>query len=73
MKVSYYYSDELTSDTEGNLVQLCRACADRNHAAVEWAGAGHEQAECELCGASNDPAYSRQLDAIMDRLAGGAR
>lgn len=31
MRVNFHYSDELTSDDEGNLVQLCRSCA-RLHA-----------------------------------------
>lgn len=69
-KVSYYFSEKLTTDAEGTLVQLCRACAARNRPDVAWAGAAHEQAECEICGASNDPAYSRQLDAVMKRLGG---
>lgn len=65
--VNSYYSDELTSDTEGNLIQLCRSCAAANRAVIQWAARGHAQAECELCPATNDPAYSRQIDALMGR------
>lgn len=70
MKVNYYYSDELTNDTEGNLVQLCGACAQRNADKVQWAQRGDHESECEICNTANDPAYSRQLDRIMNRLKG---
>ena len=49
LEVNYYYSDELTSDPEGNLVQLCRVCAERGPAM--WADRGDDDPEqlCELC------------------------
>lgn len=50
--MKFYYSDELTSDTEGNLVQLCDRCARQNAGAVEWAGDGAEC--CELCDGEDD-------------------
>lgn len=55
MKVNYYYSDELTSDTEGNLVQLCYGCAAANPDNIEWAQRGDEDSECEECDATNNP------------------
>jgi hypothetical protein len=54
MLVNYYYSDALTSDTEGNLVQLCRDCAATHRADVQWAARGDEESLCELCEAAND-------------------
>ena len=70
MLVNFYYDDsgDLTSDTEGNLVQLCRSCARLHADAVQWASRGHDQSECELCGASNDPHWTEQVDRLMRRL-----
>lgn len=64
MQVNFYYSDELTSDTEGNLVQLCRACAGKHIDIVEWASRGDEECECELCGKANDPDRKAHLDTL---------
>lgn len=58
MIVNYYYSDELTNDDEGNLVQLCRGCAAQNRDQIQWASRGDDQSACELCRASNDPAWT---------------
>lgn len=57
MQVNYYYSDELTNDTEGNLVQLCRKCADKNRNVIEYAQRGDEESECELCDTCNNPEW----------------
>lgn len=65
MTVNYYYSDDLTADTEGNLVQLCRACATKHQGVVQWASKGDNESECELCGATNDAARTRELDELM--------
>lgn len=61
MNVNYFYSDTLTNDTEGNLVQLCRACAQQNKALAAWASRGDTESECELCDAANDPARLKVL------------
>lgn len=47
MPYRFYYSDALTNDTEGNLVQLCDRCAQLHADQVEWAGDAAEG--CELC------------------------
>ncbi len=57
MTVNYYYSDELTNDDEGNLVQLCRDCAKVNRDKTNWASRGDDQSICELCETCNDPAW----------------
>jgi hypothetical protein len=57
MNVNFYYSDDLTSDTEGNLVQLCRECAKTNRDKATWASRGDDQSICELCEACNDPTW----------------
>lgn len=41
-----------TSDTEGQLVQLCRSCAAQAGGEVVWAGAGDELSACEACDAT---------------------
>lgn len=66
MQINYYYSDELTADTEGDLVQLCRNCAEENAGQVEWASRGDEESECELCGKANDPDRAAFLDSLSD-------
>ncbi len=55
MNVNYYYSDELTSDNEGNLVQLCRECAKSNADKIALAATGDEDSICEVdgCNAKN--------------------
>jgi len=68
MQVNRYYSDELTSDDEGNLVMLCREHAAKNRAIIQWASRGDEESECELCDASNDPARSTELDILFESL-----
>ena len=45
----WYYSDALTNDTEGNLVQLCDKHAHANKKAIEWASEGDADTQCELC------------------------
>ena len=49
--INYYYSDELTRDTEGNLVKLCDACAAQHAAIVQFASPLEDGATpiCELC------------------------
>lgn len=49
MRAKFYYDDsgELSSDPEGNLVQLCDGCALAHEDVIEWAGDGAEG--CELC------------------------
>ncbi len=65
MTVNYYYSDELTSDTEGNLTMLCRECARKNANIVQWASRGDEESTCELCRVANDQHRAAMLDAIL--------
>jgi len=65
MQVNFYYSDELTNDTEGNLVQLCRTCAKANVDKAEWASRGDEECICELCEACNDPDRKAHLDQLF--------
>lgn len=51
-KVNRYYSDELTTDPEGNLVLLCAHCAAKakqSGVAVQWAACGDPESVCELC------------------------
>lgn len=58
----YYYSDELTTDPEGNLVQLCDRCAQRHRGVAQWAGDGADG--CELCDAgegADAPAAHRPI------------
>ncbi len=45
----YYYSDALSSDSEGNLVQLCDAHATQHCAVVQFASQGDSDCKCELC------------------------
>lgn len=60
MQISYYYDltwtpqdgGKHTSDTEGQLVQLCRSCAGAAGGEVAWAGAGDELSACEACEAT---------------------
>lgn len=68
MTVNYYYSDELTNDAEGNLVQLCGNCAKANRTIVQFASRGDEESECELCDAANDADRKQHLDSVMERL-----
>lgn len=63
MTVNYHYSDELSSDPEGNLVALCRACATKHGA--PYAAPGDSESECEVCDAANDPARSQALDEAV--------
>lgn len=65
MLINYYYSDELTNDTEGNLVTLCRSCAKENRDVIQWAQRGDDGNECELCRASNNPERSAYLDGLI--------
>ena len=53
--INYYYSDELTRDTEGNLVKLCDACAAQHAAKVQLADSLEDGAApiCELCRSSS--------------------
>lgn len=64
MNVNYYYdnSDEkiLSNDPEGNLVQLCRNCAEENAEIVEKASRGDEQSICELCEVCNDEEWQKE-------------
>lgn len=58
MTARFYYDDsgELTSDDEGNLVQLCERHARQHAAVVEWAGDGAEC--CELCEGEGEVVYA---------------
>lgn len=57
MLVNYYYSDELTNDTEGNLIQLCRACAKAHREVIQFAQTGDPESSCEMCKAQNEPGW----------------
>ena len=74
MRVHFFYdwSGELSTDGEGGLVQLCDHCAWKQGDAVHKAQRGDLESECELCDASNDPARSARLDAVIARLSGRA-
>jgi hypothetical protein len=63
MNIQFYYDltwepgtgGAFSSDTEGQLVTLCRACAAEAGDQVAWAGdADEDTAVCETCGARND-------------------
>lgn len=64
-EVNYYYSDELTNDDEGNLVQLCRDCAHQNQDVIQWAQQGDSESECELCDKVNDPIGKAEMNAYL--------
>lgn len=68
MRVNFYYSDTLTADTEGNLVQLCRGCAETNRNLIAWASRGDEQSVCELCEVCNDPVWMQGVNAQIAAL-----
>jgi hypothetical protein len=69
--VNAYYSLRYAADaTDQDLMWLCGDCATKHADQVQWAGRGHEQAECEFCGASNDEANSRVLDALYTKITG---
>lgn len=67
--VNFYYSVRVLADGgygdvgEDGLLTLCRDCAKKHRAAVQWASRGDAQSECEFCNASNDPQWSRQQAA----------
>lgn len=69
-QVNYYTSLNVEGPSEDAALHLCRDCARKHRDDVQWLGAGHDQAECEFCGASNDEAYSRQLDATYAEVTG---
>ena len=64
MIVNFYYSNELTNDDEGCLVQLCQNCAEENADMVQWAGQGDEESICELCEKANS---EPSLENLSDR------
>lgn len=71
MNVNYYYSNNVPAgEQEDSLLHLCGACARQHAANVTWASRGDEDAECEFCGASNNEAHSRDLDAAYERING---
>ena len=39
----------LYSDVEGNLIPLCRACAERWASFISWVRIGGPENACELC------------------------
>jgi hypothetical protein len=51
--IAYYYDltedHALSSDPEGNLVQLCERCARKHRADVQLAQSGDDLCSCELC------------------------
>lgn len=55
-RINYFYDwsegeDRLSSDPEGNLVQLCARCADKHWQIVSLAQRGDAESCCELCDA----------------------
>jgi hypothetical protein len=60
MRVNYYYDltegDYSSDPDEGNLVKLCKACARKAGAAVDFASQGDDESRCELCSAEQDEA-----------------
>lgn len=70
MIVNYYYSvrvQETIGYEEGDddsLLQLCRSCAAKHAADVQFASRGDEENECEFCGAANDPHRKVELDVL---------
>ena len=66
MQVNYYHSAELSTDPEGDLVQLCADHA-REHGAT-FASRGDAESECEICDRANDPDRARHLDALVAAL-----
>lgn len=71
-QVNYYYSERQAADigVEDGALHLCRACATKHADQVQWLSKGDDQSECEFCDASNDPAYSRELDALFAKVNG---
>ena len=70
MLVNYYYSLNAPDATDSDLLHLCRTCAAKHAAQVQWASRGDDQSECEFCDATNDPAHSAELDAEYARVTG---
>lgn len=74
MNVNFYYSVRVLENGgyedvgEDGLLSLCGKCAKQHAAGVQRASRGDEQSECEFCGASNDPAYSAQLDQLFAQV-----
>lgn len=71
VSVAYYYdlSGELSSDHEGNLVQLCERCRQRHADDVQLAQAGDDESSCELCDESDDelePAPATPRQTLLD-------
>ncbi len=56
--VNYYYDysdgQTLSNDPEGNLVQLCAACAQRHKDDILLAQTGDVESVCELCDATQE-------------------
>lgn len=71
-KVNYYHSERQAADIgpEDGALHLCRACAGKLGNDVTWLSAGHDEAECEFCPATNDDARSAELDASFARITG---
>lgn len=71
MLVNFYYSLRYEfGEQDQDLLTLCHDCAKKHADQVQWASNGHDQAECEFCGVSNDEANSRELDAVFTQITG---
>lgn len=64
----YDWTGELSDDGEGGLVALCRPCAKAQGEQVQLAARGHDEAECALCPATNDPDYTHHVNSLMDQF-----
>lgn len=75
MLVNFYYSVRVLADGDytgdDELLQLCRPCARKHAADVQWASRGDEESECEFCGAANDLERKAHLDAIFAQYVQG--
>ena len=63
--VNYYYSETQADECgeEEGALYLCRACAANTDA--QWLSAGHDEAECGHCNATNNPARTAELNALF--------
>lgn len=71
MQVNYYYSlNNPAPESDDELLVLCRDCARKHAADVQWAQRGDDENECEFCGLANDEGLAQARDADYARIVG---